>query len=302
MTIVVTGGTGMIGSRLVEALRASYPDAQVRAVPHGPSADLEDAACAARHLHDADWIVHCAANYGGAEYLGSAAGLQIPARNLRIDTAVALAAAAGSCRRLLFTSSACVYPDRPNLLRENDAWQGIPGVGAYGMAKLTSESIFREVLLGKALVQVARLDTTYGWPCHWQDKRAKAPAAMCRKLARCVHGRAAAVELLGTGSEYRTFMHVDDAVRGIMALLRQPEVPVCNFAGGEYMQIRDWMRLLQWEAGTAFPVTFSGTPATAKHRHVDTCTAQLCLGWKPQVAAGDGLRDLYTSILQEQTR
>ena len=103
MTIFVTGARGFLGSHVVDSLRRR--GAEVRALGR-QDGDLREPDVAEYRLHEADTIVHLAADVGGVGYLKSSAG-RVFHDNLRLGLNVIRAACRGRCRRLILAGTPC---------------------------------------------------------------------------------------------------------------------------------------------------------------------------------------------------
>merc|ERR1719160_1165377 len=124
-------------------------------------------------------------------------------------------------KQLLYTSSACVYPehiqesvDNPGL-KESDAWPAAPQ-DAYGLEKLYAEEICKHY--GRDFgfeARIARFHNIYGPQGTWRGGREKAPAAFCRKIA----ANTEKFEMWGDGKQTRSFTYIDDCVEGILKLM-----------------------------------------------------------------------------------
>ena len=136
------------------------------------------------------------------------------------STHVLQAAQEAGVDRYFYSSSACVYaaehqtsPD-VTALREQDAYPAMPEDG-YGWEKLFSERMCRHFLEDYGLqTRVARYHNVYGEHGTWDGGREKAPAAICRKVARAALTGEHVIEIWGDGEQTRTFMYIDDCVHG----------------------------------------------------------------------------------------
>jgi nucleoside-diphosphate-sugar epimerase len=196
--VLVTGAGGFIGHHLATALVAQ--GFRVRGVDlHAPAwapspahefllGDLRDPAVARAATADVAEVYHLAANMGGIGFIASHRA-EIVRDNTLIDLHVLDAARAAGVRRLLYASSACVYPchrqtapDAP-ALREEDAYPADAEDG-YGWQKLATERLCRHYREDWGLeTRVVRFHNVYGPLGTFAGGREKSPAAICRKVA-----------------------------------------------------------------------------------------------------------------------
>ena len=132
-----------------------------------------------------------------------------------------LAAKENKVRRFFYSSSACVYaadkqldPHNPKL-KEDDAYPAMPEDG-YGWEKLFSEHMCRHFMEDFGLeTRVARFHNVYGPFGAYKGGREKAPAALSRKVIEAKFSDKKEIEIWGDGQQSRTFMYIDDCVKGI---------------------------------------------------------------------------------------
>ena len=142
-----------------------------------------------------------------------------------INTHMLLAARDAGVRRFFYASSACVYnADRQSdprvlALRESDAYPAMPEDG-YGWEKLFSERMCRHFREDFGLTtRVARFHNVYGPYGTWEGGREKAPAAIIRKVIHAKETGDHTIEVWGDGKQTRSFMYIDDCIKGILAIM-----------------------------------------------------------------------------------
>ena len=123
--------------------------------------------------------------------------------------------------RFFYASSACVYngekqtdPNNPGL-KESDAYPALAEDG-YGWEKLFSERMCRHFSEDFGLTtRVARFHNVYGPHGTYDGGREKAPAAICRKVIEAGITGKKEIEIWGDGLQTRSFMYIDDCIKGI---------------------------------------------------------------------------------------
>lgn len=125
--------------------------------------------------------------------------------------------------KIFFSSSACIYPEYNQLdpdnpkLSEESAYPAAPD-SEYGWEKLFGERLFLAYHRNHALeVRIARFHNIFGPEGTWAGGREKAPAAMCRKVAEAKEG--GAIEVWGDGKQTRSFLYIDECLKGVRKLM-----------------------------------------------------------------------------------
>src|SRR5712692_9755311 len=234
-TIVVAGAGGFIGGHLVATLRDKGQP--VRAVDIKPMdhwyqvfddvdnrvADLKRLDECARVCEGAEVVYQLAADMGGMGFIENNKALCM--LSVITNTHMLQAAQAAGVRRFFYSSSACVYnADKQRSedvvpLREEDAYPAMPEDG-YGWEKLFSERMCRHFREDFGLAtRVARYHNVYGPLGTWEGGREKAPAAICRKIIHAKLSGRHEIEIWGTGKQTRSFMYIDDCLKGTQAIL-----------------------------------------------------------------------------------
>ena len=324
MRVAITGVSGFVGSHLALALRergARVAGADWRYPEHFEVEDLCDsfALCdlrcpdrAAQAVQGADVVFHLAADMGGMGFIASN-DAAIMHNNMSMDLAVMEACRLEGVPRVVYTSSACVYPvskqegaDCPPL-READAWPADPQ-DAYGLQKLVAERLGQCYAADFGMdVRAVRLHNVYGPRGAWRGGREKAPAALCRKVAVARDGDD--VEVWGDAQQTRSYMFVDDAVRGLLAVAELDRdlgvdgpFPVLNLGSEERVTVRELVDAIARVAGKTVGLRCVQGPVGVRGRASDNAAAGALLGWEPRVSLAQGLERLYPWVETECAR
>ncbi len=142
-------------------------------------------------------------------------------RSILINTHMVEAAYKAGARRYFYSSSACAYntllqkDPKVRALKESDAYPAMAERG-YGWEKLVSEMFCEEYWHERGMKTfIARFHNVYGPNGTWDGGREKAPAAMCRKVIEAIDKKDLSINIWGTGEQTRSFMYIDDCVKGI---------------------------------------------------------------------------------------
>src|SRR6188474_2445654 len=263
--VLVTGGGGFIGGHLVaELLRQGR---EVRSVDCKPLGEwhqtFEDAdnrvldvsllEAAQEAVDGVGEVFNLAADMGGMGFIEGNKALCM--LSVLPSTHVLIAARDAGVERFFYSSSACVYaaekqetPEVP-ALREADAYPAMPEDG-YGWEKLFSERMNRHFREDFGLVtRVARYHNVYGPHGTWTGGREKAPAAICRKVIEAKLSGRHEIEIWGTGEQTRSFMYIDDCLKGTIDLMHSKIVEPINLGSSEMVTINQLVDIVEEIAG-----------------------------------------------------
>ena len=301
----MTGAAGFIGHHLVAHLkglghwvRAVDLRTPTVAADETVRADLRDQDQCRAALAGADEVYALAADMGGIGCL-AAHDARLTRNNLLIDLNTVETARQVGVDRLLFTSSACVYPVGKQAdpfappLREVDAYPAQPGEG-YGWAKLMTEQLcLRYDAAYGARHRIARLHNIYGPEGAWQGGREKSPAAICRKVATAKLTGADTVEIWGDGRQTRSYCYIADCVAGITRIMASDHAEPLNLGHPHAVTIDELVDLVCELAGVTLEKRYVPGPQGVRGRNCDVERLLEVTGWQPMVGLRDGLARTY---------
>ena len=160
-----------------------------------------------------------------------------------INTHLLMAAKENNAKKFFFSSSACVYNtslQNKNFidgLKENDAYPAFPEDG-YGWEKLFSERMCRHFYEDFNLeVSIARFHNIYGPLGTYDGGREKAPAALCRKIAKAKIQNDDHIDIWGDGNQTRSFLYINDCIDGILKLFESDYKKPLNIGSDQQVSI-----------------------------------------------------------------
>jgi GDP-D-mannose 3',5'-epimerase len=313
-TIVVTGAGGFIGGHLVRDLVENGATA-IRAVDIKPldewyqafpgvenlSLDLRTKQNCYQAVEGADLVFQLAADMGGMGFIENNRALCM--LSVLINTHMLMAAKDLGVKRFLYASSACVYNGEkqtsPDVvpLKEEDAYPALPEDG-YGWEKLFSERMCRHFEEDFSLqCRVARFHNVYGPYGTWDGGREKAPAAICRKVLQAKISGDHQIEIWGDGHQARSFMYIDDCVRGVKAIFESEIHEPINLGSSELVTINQLVDIVEDIADIKLNRTYNlQAPRGVNGRNSDNTKIRQYLGWEPSIRLRDGMAKTYAWI------
>jgi GDP-D-mannose 3', 5'-epimerase len=318
--IVVCGAGGFIGGHLVaELLKQGQRD--IRAVDikpfgewyqHFPQVenlqlDLQGKEACETAARGAAEVYNLAADMGGMGFIENNRCLCM--LSVLINTHLLMAAKQAGVQRFFYASSACVYnadkqrDENVTALKEADAYPAMPEDG-YGWEKLFSERMcrhFREDF--KVQTRVARFHNVYGPHGTWDGGREKAPAAVCRKVILAKLSGKHEIEIWGDGHQTRSFMYIDDCLKGVQMFMHGDVIEPLNLGSNELVSINQLVDIVEDIAGVKLKRSYNlKAPKGVNGRNSDNTLIKQHFGWEPGIRLRDGLEKTYAWIFDEIKR
>ncbi len=288
--VLVTGGTGFVGSHLVERLAERGIEAFV---PSRPGFDLTRADDVARAFAEAKphVVFHLAAEVGGI-----GANRANPGRywyaNLLMGTHVLEQSRLDGVAKVVIAGTVCAYPKfTPTPFREEDLWNGYPEEtnAPYGVAKkaiLVGAQAYREQYgLDAIFLLPANL---YGPRDNFHPTNAHVIPDLIRKM---VDSDGDEVVLWGDGSPTREFLYVDDCVEGLLLAAEHYDGPEpVNLGTGGEIAIRELAELIADVTGFTGEIRWDESmPNGQPRRRLDTSRAEELFGFRAQTPLREGI-------------
>jgi GDP-D-mannose 3',5'-epimerase len=317
--IVITGGGGFIGGNLAKYF-TEKGFTRIRTVDKKPlyewylqvpgveslCLDVSDEENCRRVCEGAVEVYNLAADMGG---MGFIERFRVEClRSILINTHMVEAAYRAGARRYFFSSSACAYntllqqDPKVRALKESDAYPAMAERG-YGWEKLVSEMFCQEYWAERGMkTAIARFHNVYGPHGTWDGGREKAPAAICRKVIDAIDRKELKIKIWGDGLQTRSFMYIDDCVKGIDMIMHCDDLiatPI-NLGSSELVSINDLVSKVEKIAGVKLKREYQlDAPRGVAGRNSDNTFIKKVLKWEPNTTLDKGLAATYAWIKEQ---
>ncbi len=317
--IVVCGAGGFIGGHITKALLEQGKT--VRAVDIKPlddwyqllpeaenwQLDLREKENCYKALENAQEVYNLACDMGGMGFIENNRAFCM--LSVLINTHLLLAAQKHNVQRFFFSSSACIYPTykqtttdiRP--LKESDAYPAMAENG-YGWEKLFSERLcmhFREDF--RIATRIGRYHNVYGPFGTYEGGREKAPAAICRKVIEAKLSGSGAIEIWGDGNQTRSFMYIDDCLKGTFSVMASNIFEPINIGSNQLVTINQLVDIVEAIAGVKLKRNYDlSAPQGVRGRNSDNTKIKSLLGWEPNIPLEIGMAKTYKWIYDRMTK
>ena len=311
-TALVCGAGGFIGGHLVKRLKKEGYWVRGLDIKHHEyvrsqaddfvKSDLRDPKLVANVIDQPfDELYQLAADMGGAGFVFSGENdADIMHNSAMINLNVVEASVKAKVKKIFYSSSACMYPERnqmdpnnPNCA-EDSAYPAEPD-SEYGWEKLFSERFYLAANRNYGLdIRIARFHNIFGPEGSWKNGREKAPAAMCRKVAKTPDG--GEIEMWGDGAQTRSFLYIDDCLEGVRRLIASDFMGPVNIGSDEMVSINQLAEMVMDIAGKKQSIKHIPGPLGVRGRNSDNTLIKEKLGWVPSESLYDGLKKTYLWI------
>lgn len=291
--VFVAGHRGLVGSALLRRLRGEGFTHILTQSSHELDLRKRDAVDAWFSRERPQFVFLAAARVGGI-YANSNFGAEFIYDNLLIQTHVIDAAFRFGTHKLLFFGSSCIYPrSAPQPIREGSLLCGElePTNAPYAVAKIagiqTCKAYRRQHGFDAICAMPANL---YGPHDNYDLQRSHVLPALIRKFHDAVSMQRDEVEIWGSGTPRREFLHVDDLADAAVFLMRNYSgEEIVNVGSAEETTIADLARLIGRASGFRGRLIFDGAHPDGVPRKVLDVSRLHALGWRHRIPLEQGI-------------
>lgn len=308
-TALVLGAGGFIGGHLVRRLKSEGHWVRGVDLKYNPFSETEADDFCIGDLRDPylcrqvidrkyDEVYQLAADMGGAGYIFTGENdADVMHNSATINLNVLDSCHKRNVKRIFYSSSACIYPERNQLdpdnpnCSEDSAYPAAPD-SEYGWEKLFSERLYFAYQRNHGIEsRVARYHNIFGPEGTWTGGKEKAPAAVCRKVAEVNDG--GQIEIWGDGKQTRSFLFVDECLEGTTRLLRSDFSGPVNIGSEEMVSINQLVSIVAEIAGKQISILHIDGPLGVRGRNSDNTLLRTKLSWEPSQSLRRGLEITY---------
>ncbi len=298
--IYVAGHRGMVGSAIVRALETrGYTNLVTRT---SAEVDLRDQRAVQEFFRKEKpaYVFLAAAKVGGILANNSYRG-QFLYDNLMIEANVIEAARVHEVTKLLFLGSSCIYPKlAPQPLQEEALLTGLleETNEPYAIAKIAGIKLCDAYRAQYGCNYISAMPTNlYGPNDNYDLKSSHVLPALLRKFHTATAEGQATVELWGSGTPKREFLHVDDLAEACLFLMDHFDEPgFVNVGTGEDLEIRELAEMIGEVTGFGGELTFDRSKPDGTPRKLMDVSKMTSLGWTASIPLREGVERVYSAV------
>lgn len=291
--ILVTGGNGFLGSRVVAELQKKFPLSITK--PSGKDCDLRLLGNCKEAVKDVDVIFHLAANVGGIGLNQKKPG-ELFYDNLMMGSQLMHEAKNSGIEKFIALGTICSYPKfTPIPFSEDSIWNGYPEEtnAPYGLAKkmlLVQSQAYRQQYDFHSIVVIPT--NLYGPNDNFNPSTSHVIPALILKMTNALRNNLNEIDVWGDGSPTRDFLFVDDAAKGIvLAAEKYDDNHPLNLGSGEEVSIQELTSLIAKLTGFTGTINWDKSkPNGQPRRCVSYKRAFEKIGFKPETDLISGLK------------
>ncbi|HEY0976160.1 MAG TPA: GDP-L-fucose synthase [Flavobacteriales bacterium] len=302
--IYVAGHRGMVGSAIVRKLQK---EGFTNIVTRGSKElDLKEQGAVRDFFakERPDVVVLAAAKVGGI-HANNVYRAQFLYENLMIESNVIHSAHENEVQKLLFLGSSCIYPKMaPQPLKEESLLTGLleQTNEPYAIAKIAGIKLAESYRRQYGRNYISAMPTNlYGPNDNYDLNNSHVLPALIRKFHTAKVTNAPSVEVWGTGSPMREFLHVDDLADACFFLLRNyDEEMFVNIGTGEDLTIKALAEMIKEIVGYNGELKWNTEKPDGTPRKLMDVSRLHNMGWKHRIGLREGITSVYADFAKSE--
>lgn len=293
MKIYVAGHRGLAGSAIVRAIEATDEHTWIGQTRQ--ELDLLNRSAVFEYVakERPDWVVIAAAKVGGI-HANSTYPVEFLSENLQIETNLIDACHAAKIERVLFLGSSCIYPKAsPQPIKEEYLLTGPlePTNEAYALAKISGLKLIEAYRKQYGYRWISAMPTNlYGPGDNYDLENSHVLPALIRKFSEAKESGARSLQLWGSGSPRREFLHADDLASACLHLLKNYDgASALNVGTGTDVSIKELASLIAKLTGFSGLINWDQSKPDGTMRKLLDVSAITSTGWNAKIPLESGL-------------
>jgi len=303
MTILVAGGSGLVGSAIVRELQRLNKD--VIGIS-SKDVDLLDRSQTFEFINNLKptAIIDSAAKVGGIGGNNSYP-VEFLSQNLQIQLNLMDAAHAAKVSKFVFLGSSCIYPkDCAQPIKEEYLLTGEleQTNSAYALAKIAGIELIKSYRKEYSYKWISVMPTNmYGPNDNFDLENGHVLPVLIRKFIEAKRTDCGKVTLWGSGSPLREFLHVDDLAKAVVICMdNYDDSKQINIGSGQEVSIKDLASKIANAVGFNGEIIWDSSKPDGTMRKVLDSSKVAKLGWKPLISLDQGITSTVEWYLQNK--
>jgi GDP-L-fucose synthase len=303
MTILVAGGTGLVGSAIVRELKRVNRDVVGISSKDVNLLDRDKTFAYIKKLNPTA-IIDAAAKVGGIGG-NNAFPVEFLTQNLQIQLNLMDAAHAAMTEKFVFLGSSCIYPRNcPQPIKEDYLLTGEleQTNSAYAIAKIAGIELIKSYRREYGYKWISVMPTNlYGPNDNFDLETSHVLPALIRKFIEAKQNNKSEVSVWGSGTPLREFLHTDDLAKAILLCMEKyDDAQQINVGSGVEISILDLANKIAEKVGFSGSIVMDANKPDGTPRKVLDITKVSNLGWKPLISLDQGIASTVEWYLQNK--
>ena len=303
MTILVAGGTGLVGSAIVRELKRVNRDVVGISSKDVNLLDRDKTFAYIKKLNPTA-IIDAAAKVGGIGG-NNAFPVEFLTQNLQIQSNLMDAAHAAKTEKFVFLGSSCIYPRNcPQPIKEDYLLTGEleQTNSAYAIAKIAGIELIKSYRKEYGYKWISVMPTNlYGPNDSFDLETSHVLPALIRKFIEAKQNNKSEVSVWGSGTPLREFLHTDDLAKAILLCMEKyDDAQQINVGSGVEISILDLANKIAEKVGFSGSIVMDANKPDGTPRKVLDITKVSNLGWKPTITLDQGIASTVEWYLENK--
>jgi len=303
MTILVAGGTGLVGSAIVREFKRVNRDVVGISSKDVNLLDRDKTFAYIKKLNPTA-IIDAAAKVGGIGG-NNAFPVEFLTQNLQIQSNLMDAAHAAKTEKFVFLGSSCIYPRNcPQPIKEDYLLTGEleQTNSAYAIAKIAGIELIKSYRREYGYKWISVMPTNlYGPNDNFDLETSHVLPALIRKFIEAKQNNKSEVSVWGSGTPLREFLHTDDLAKAILLCMEKyDDAQQINVGSGVEISILDLANKIAEKVGFSGSIVMDANKPDGTPRKVLDITKVSNLGWKPTITLDQGIASTVEWYLENK--